>query len=567
MSELPSWVNDQIKKGASLSDCLEMLKLLSEKDREERKIEREERQAEREMKKAALDHEFKVKELALKEEELKVARANGGKLNGSSSVQNSHVKLPKLEEGQDIDVFLRSFEKLAALHKWDKSEWAIHLVPLLTGKALEAYSRLSDGESGKYDKIKEAILKRYELTSEAYREKFRQARQQSDESFKDYQVRTEKYLSHWCEREDIHGQYNSLYDLVLREQLLKFCDKDLQVWVHEHRPKNVKEVIDLVEAYQTAHKRLTFGGNRKNGTDRNSQGNFNVNQGQFKAEQGKGPQVKDRACYYCKRPGHIQRDCSLYNRGQYRKPEDKKFGKLGLCLSEHENKQHTEGGKPDLYTSAALVKLPGVSTGDTKDVDDNSVPGLDISRGSVGDSPFADVILGNVIDKIEKMEVEKPADCLAVQTRAQTRLEAEETKPRPKKTDDAIDILGGVYESMDYDSEFNDRASPSLELQKGAEDVIFSNTLSNTQRHVVVTKIGKFSLLCSFPNVCHHFQGDDGLYQLNCDYKVGDEYGAPDPPFSIHIGDTWRRCTCMVYGDRERSTLETLVYVCCVVVS
>uniref|UniRef100_A0A8W8HLS0 CCHC-type domain-containing protein n=1 Tax=Magallana gigas TaxID=29159 RepID=A0A8W8HLS0_MAGGI len=481
MSELPSWVNDQIKKGASLSDCLEMLKLLSEKDREERKIEREERQAEREMKKAALEHVFKVKELALKEEELKVTRANGGKSIGSSSVQNSHVKLPKLEEGQDIDVFLRSFEKLATLHKWDKSEWAIHLVPLLTGKALEAYSRLSDGESCKYDKIKEAILKRYELTSKAYREKFRQARQQSDESFKDYQVRTEKYLSHWCEREDIHGQYNSLYDVVLREQLLKFCDKDLQVWVHEHRPKNVKEVIDLVEAYQTAHKRLTFGGNRKNGTDRNSQGNFNVNQGQFKAEQGKGPQVKDRACYYCKRPGHIQRDCSLYNRGQYRKPEDKKIGKLGLCLSEHENKQNTEGEKPDLYTSAALVKLPGVRTGDTKDVDDNSVPGLDISRGSVGDSPFADVILGNVIDKIEKMEVEKPADCLAVQKRAQTRLEAEETKPRPKKTDDAIDILGGVYESTDYDSEFNDRASPSLELQKWAEDVIFSDTLSNTQ--------------------------------------------------------------------------------------
>uniref|UniRef100_K1Q8K7 Uncharacterized protein n=1 Tax=Magallana gigas TaxID=29159 RepID=K1Q8K7_MAGGI len=60
---------------------------------------------------------------------------------------------------------------------------------------------------------------------------------------------------------------------------------------------------------------------------------------------------------------------------------------------------------------------------------------------------------------------------------------------------------------------------------------------------------------------------DDGLYQLNCDYEVGDEYGAPDPPFFIHIGDTWRRCTCMVYGDRERSTLETFVYVCCVVVS
>lgn len=41
-----------------------------------------------------------------------------------------------------------------------------------------------------------------------------------------------------------------------------------------------------------------------------------------------------------------------------------------------------------------------------------------------------------MIEKIEKMELKRPADCLAVQTRAQTRLEAEETKLRPKKADD-----------------------------------------------------------------------------------------------------------------------------------
>lgn len=78
MSEFPSWASDQIKQGASLSDCLEMLKLLSKKNREERRVEREERQADREMKKAAFEHEVKVKEIALKEEELKIAKANGG---------------------------------------------------------------------------------------------------------------------------------------------------------------------------------------------------------------------------------------------------------------------------------------------------------------------------------------------------------------------------------------------------------------------------------------------------------------------------------------------------------
>lgn len=43
----------------------------------------------------------------------------------------------------------------------------------------------------------------------------------------------------------------------------------------------------------------------------------------------------------------------------------------------------------------------------------------------------------------------------------------------------ATDILG-VYESIDNDFEFNDRASPSLKIQKLAEDIVFSDTLSNT---------------------------------------------------------------------------------------
>lgn len=45
--------------------------------------------------------------------------------------------------------------------------WPIHR----NGKS----SRLSDNDSGKFDKIKEAARKRRELTSEAYRDKFQKA--------------------------------------------------------------------------------------------------------------------------------------------------------------------------------------------------------------------------------------------------------------------------------------------------------------------------------------------------------------------------------------------------------
>ena len=64
------------------------------------------------------------------------------------------VHIPKFNEGDDIEVYLKSFEKLAESYKWDESEWAIRLVPQLTGKALEAYSRMSATDSSNFIKVK-----------------------------------------------------------------------------------------------------------------------------------------------------------------------------------------------------------------------------------------------------------------------------------------------------------------------------------------------------------------------------------------------------------------------------
>ncbi|KAL5019662.1 hypothetical protein ScPMuIL_002554, partial [Solemya velum] len=170
---------------------------------------------------------FRLRELEVREKELEKTKGN----KSIPQISNKQsVKLPKFQESQDPDVFLKTFEKLAKLHEWDKTEWAIRLVPLLSGKALEAYSRLSDDDNANYDVIKTSILKRYELTSEAYRLKLRNCRQLPDESFKDFTVRLETYLKHWCEREDIGSDFGKLYDLLLREQVIQQCSKDLQLW-------------------------------------------------------------------------------------------------------------------------------------------------------------------------------------------------------------------------------------------------------------------------------------------------------------------------------------------------
>ena len=76
-------------------------------------------------------------------------------------------------EGQDPDVVLKSFEKLVTLHTFPKLEWAVRLVPLLSRKALEDYSRLNDDKCNDYEREKTGILIRYELTAEACKDKFR----------------------------------------------------------------------------------------------------------------------------------------------------------------------------------------------------------------------------------------------------------------------------------------------------------------------------------------------------------------------------------------------------------
>lgn len=162
--------------------------------------------------------------------------------------------LPKYVEGEDIDVFLRSFERLATLHKWQKAEWALRLIPQLTGKALDTYARLGEVEANDYDVIKNAILKRYNLTASTYKDKFRGCKQFSSETFREFSSRATNYFDHWCQMEKVNKNHDNLVDVLMREQLTNSSSRDLQIWLKERQPKSVEEMIELAEAYQNAHK-------------------------------------------------------------------------------------------------------------------------------------------------------------------------------------------------------------------------------------------------------------------------------------------------------------------------
>ena len=197
-TEIPFWLEKVIEKGGDVNVCLSYLKEKAEKEeslrlkeieREDKlktdEAERAERAAVRAEKAALRDAEEKEKdrqlrilqletdkEIKLKELEIKALEID--KKPAASEIKPK-VALPKYDQRQDIEVFLTSFERLAELHKWPKEDWPIRLVPQLSRKVLEAYSRMSVPDSKSYEKIKRAIFERFGLNPMEYRDKVRNA--------------------------------------------------------------------------------------------------------------------------------------------------------------------------------------------------------------------------------------------------------------------------------------------------------------------------------------------------------------------------------------------------------
>ena len=236
--------------------------MIREAEREKQKIEREERLREREerMKEkefAELEKQAHLKiELAEKEIELAKIKADSKtdtKLK-SIDIKAKLPKLPPFSDGKDnMDAYLKRFERFATSAEWPKKEWATNLSALLQGKALDVYSRLSSTEALDYDKLCEALLKRYQLTEEGFRQKFRTSKQEPGETAGQFAVRLSNYLSRWMEIGKVKETYEDLRDLILREQFLSASNKNLVLFLKERKIRSIKEMVEFAEQYNEAH--------------------------------------------------------------------------------------------------------------------------------------------------------------------------------------------------------------------------------------------------------------------------------------------------------------------------
>ena len=202
----------------------------------------------------------------------------------------------------DMDAYLQRFERYAENEGWEDGCYGTYLGTLLSGKALEVYSRLPASEARDYYKLKEALLIHYQLTQEDYRKKFHSGTQTSMETASQYHARLEHFFDNWIRLSKIEESFEGLRELILVEKFMHSFPRELALFIRERSPSDKKQLLELAKIFTSA--RAAVGGiNKPQQSNRDTEARSNNqplpnqpnNESNWNQDPGKG---------LCRQPGH-----------------------------------------------------------------------------------------------------------------------------------------------------------------------------------------------------------------------------------------------------------------------
>ncbi|KAJ8018861.1 hypothetical protein HOLleu_42921 [Holothuria leucospilota] len=253
------------------------------------------------------------------------------KMVAGKSKSHTPVKLKemtKLTSADDIHYWFKTFENLAKRYQIPVAEHAQVLEPYLTGPAQQAYFALSQEDQQKYSVVKEAVLRRYQLTSNPYRTKFRRETKQHSETFIDFVARLEDYAFYWLKpSEELrkNSEYSAIQNKIVTDQFLSTIrDETLRLKLVEKDDMGARDLAKLADDFVMQRRII-----REEKKDDKS--SIQVDRPKFaKFEKSKTSDSNEKkhdktkqqrysdACFKCGELGHKRKDCP-----QSHKKEDK----------------------------------------------------------------------------------------------------------------------------------------------------------------------------------------------------------------------------------------------------
>ena len=316
--------------------AVEERKLLAEREAEKKRAEREEEEKrakheaeerrllakrEAEERKAVMELERLKLDLEAKRLETAARPAGIAKEVIWRSARIARLpELPAFVDGRyDLDNYLLRFERYATVADWEKEAWATQLSPLLSGRALEVYSRLSQDEAMDYERLKLALLKRYDFTEFGYHRRFRDANPEGQESPGQFILLLKNYLTKCVKLAKVEESFDGVVELMVREQFTNACQKELSVYLNERSPKTLDELVTWAQQYLMAHnKKFSSSQSRREDVKNGSRG-----------ENSERPRCAVQ-CFRCGGEGHRATECVSRMPDEHRR-EGERYGRRFSC--------------------------------------------------------------------------------------------------------------------------------------------------------------------------------------------------------------------------------------------
>lgn len=155
--------------------------------------------------------------------------------------------VPTFREAE-IDSYFNAFERLAIALKWPEEMWPSLLQCKINGKAQEVVSALPLADSLKYDVVREAILRAYELVPEAYRQKFRGHRKSPTQTFVEFARDKGALFDRWCSASKV-TDFGELRELILIEEFKRSLPDRLVVHINEHKVTSLSAAAVMADEF------------------------------------------------------------------------------------------------------------------------------------------------------------------------------------------------------------------------------------------------------------------------------------------------------------------------------
>lgn len=169
----------------------------------------------------------------------------------SSAVHNLRL-VPKLNE-RDLDTFFILFERLAANREWSEADKILLLQCVVVGKAQEVFSALDTETLASYERVKDAILKAYELVPEAYRQKFRTFRRGDKQTHVEFVRDLVIQFDRW-RKSSKATSYGELCDLLVLEQFKNTVSEQIATHLSERGVLKPMDAAVMADNYALTHK-------------------------------------------------------------------------------------------------------------------------------------------------------------------------------------------------------------------------------------------------------------------------------------------------------------------------